>query len=66
MKPQENLTTREIEILAHLAEGLQNKELAHILNITEGTVEQHLKRIYKKLDVTNRTEAAKQFYLRYR
>lgn len=54
---QEKLTNREYEILCHLAHGKQNKEIAHLLSITPHTVETHLRHIYQKLSLTNRTEA---------
>ncbi|NMC14674.1 MAG: helix-turn-helix transcriptional regulator [Chloroflexi bacterium] len=53
-----NLTERELEILEILSQGKSNKELADSLGISENTVEQHLKNIYEKLNVQNRTEAA--------
>jgi len=52
-----NLSSREHEILQWLAKGLLYKEIADRLNITTGTVRQHLHRIYEKLHVQNRTEA---------
>jgi two-component system NarL family response regulator len=54
----EPLTARELEVLALVAKGLSNKEIGTALGITEGTVKNHLKRIYEKLQVTDRTEAA--------
>ncbi|MFN2132487.1 MAG: response regulator transcription factor, partial [Anaerolineae bacterium] len=50
-------TERELEILRLLAVGLPNKEIASTLVIAVGTVRQHLKHIYGKLGVHNRTEA---------
>jgi LuxR family transcriptional regulator, maltose regulon positive regulatory protein len=55
--PVEPLTERELEILRLLAVGLPNKEIAGTLVIAVGTVKQHLKHIYGKLGVHNRTEA---------
>lgn len=52
-----DLTNREFEVLEHVAEGRQNKEVAQALSISEATVENHLTHIYRKWDVTNRTEA---------
>jgi LuxR family maltose regulon positive regulatory protein len=54
------LTPRETEILKLLAEGLSYAELAGELSITENTVKTHIKNIYRKLDVGNRTEAVNQ------
>jgi len=53
-----DLTTREKEILDLLATGLSNKEMAQILQITKGTVKVYVSKIFRKLDVSNRTEAA--------
>lgn len=54
----ENLTSREIEVLQLLAVGMFNKEIAENLNISERTVKNHVSNIFKKLDVTDRTQAA--------
>ena len=54
----EALSERELEVLRLLATGLANKEIAQTLFIAVGTVKQHLKSIYVKLQVHNRTEAA--------
>jgi DNA-binding NarL/FixJ family response regulator len=51
------LTARENEVLQCLSKGLLYKEIAHQLNITIGTVRQHIHNIYEKLHVQNRTEA---------
>ena len=60
--PKENapinvLSKRENEILQHLAKGLLYKEIADQLQISTGTVRQHIHNIYEKLHVQNRTEA---------
>jgi DNA-binding NarL/FixJ family response regulator len=54
-----SLTRRESEILTLVAEGLSNAELARRLWVTEQTVKFHLSNIYRKLDVSNRTEASR-------
>jgi DNA-binding NarL/FixJ family response regulator len=54
----EPLSTREIEVLALLAGGLTNREIAQRLYISPNTVRVHTYHIYDKLDVSNRTEAA--------
>jgi DNA-binding NarL/FixJ family response regulator len=54
-----DLTRRELEILRLVAEGLSNAELARMLWVTEQTVKFHLSNIYRKLNVSNRTEASR-------
>lgn len=56
-----SLSTREKEILAQLAEGLANKEIAAKLSISVSTVRSHLLHIYEKLHVRGRTEATAKF-----
>jgi DNA-binding NarL/FixJ family response regulator len=52
------LTSREDEVLAWIARGKSNSEIASILGISAATVGKHLERIYPKLGVENRTAAA--------
>jgi two-component system nitrate/nitrite response regulator NarL len=52
------LSEREIQILAFLVTGFSNKAIAKRLDVTEGTVKVHLKSLLRKLNVTNRTQAA--------
>lgn len=54
----EVLTKREIEILRLVAEGLFNKEIAYKLSISEKTVKNHVSNIFKKIGVSDRTQAA--------
>ena len=54
------LTERESEVLALLARGLANKQIAVSLGISEHTVKFHVSSIYQKLNVTNRTEAVRE------
>jgi two-component system nitrate/nitrite response regulator NarP len=53
-----SLSRREAAIVALVAQGLRNREIASQLGLTEGTVKVYLHRIYEKLGVTNRTELA--------
>jgi DNA-binding NarL/FixJ family response regulator len=53
-----SLTQREHDILALLAEGRSNREIAQALFLSEKTVKAHLAAIFRKLNVTNRTQAA--------
>ena len=52
-----DLTTRELEVLALLKQGLTNKEIAEALVISDNTVKRHLKAIFVKLDVNTRSAA---------
>jgi two-component system, NarL family, nitrate/nitrite response regulator NarL len=52
------LTEREREIIALVAEGLTNKQIASRIDVQEKTVKHHMTEVLKKLSVTNRTEAA--------
>ncbi len=53
-----SLTQREHDILALLSEGRSNREIAGALFLSEKTVKAHLAAIFRKLGVTNRTQAA--------
>ncbi|WP_420000344.1 response regulator [Streptomyces boninensis] len=55
--PQPTLTDRERDILAQLAQGLGNRDIARALFISEATVKTHLGRIYDKLGVDTRAGA---------
>lgn len=54
----ESLTRRELEILRQIAGGMFNKEIAINLEISERTVKNHISNIFKKIDVSDRTQAA--------
>ena len=54
----EKLTPREKEIIAHLARGASNKEVARALGVAESTVKIHVQSILKKLNLTSRVQAA--------
>ena len=53
------LSTREEEVLSHIAQGLKNQEIADMMFVSLSTVKTHTKNIFEKLDVRNRIEAAK-------
>lgn len=54
----EGLTKRELEVLKLITEGLFNKEIAYKLNISERTVKNHVSNIFKKINASDRTQAA--------
>jgi len=53
----ERLTERELEVLRAAARGLTNKAIGVLLDISDRTVQGHLRRVFEKLNVANRTEA---------
>ncbi len=55
---REKLTPRELEILAALAGGASNKEIARDLGLAESTVKIHVQHVLRKLDLTSRVQAA--------
>ncbi len=55
---ESKLTRREYEVLTLIAEGLNNKEIACGLFISEKTVKNHVSNIFKKIEVNDRTQAA--------
>ncbi len=52
------LTSRESQVLRHIAFGLSNREIASSLNISVETVKEHVQNILRKIDATDRTQAA--------
>ncbi|HEV2131270.1 MAG TPA: response regulator transcription factor [Longimicrobiaceae bacterium] len=59
---EDPLTERERTVLALLAEGLSNAQIAQRLRLKENTIKYHLQNVYLKLRVSNRTEAAAYFH----
>lgn len=53
-----SLTKREMEILIQVSNGMFNKEIATLLNISERTVKNHISSLFKKIEVSDRTQAA--------
>lgn len=58
LETREKLTKREIEVLKLITEGMLNKEIAYKLSISEKTVKNHISNIFKKIEVSDRTQAA--------
>lgn len=58
-RPAAALTERESEVLQELVRGLSNKEIGSNLGIAEVTVKLHLRRLYKKIHVSNRAGAVR-------
>jgi DNA-binding NarL/FixJ family response regulator len=56
-----HLTPREHQVMIHLSRGALDKEIAEVLQISAWTVHNHLKNIYEKLGVQNRTEAVMEY-----
>jgi len=55
--PRHALTARESEVIGLMVKGLINKEIASVLGMSENTVKTHIKQIFRKLDVNDRSEA---------
>jgi DNA-binding NarL/FixJ family response regulator len=53
-----DLSARQGEILEMVVEGLSNAQIAGRLYLSESTIKQHLRAVYKELGVSNRTQAA--------
>ena len=53
------LTTRERDVLFHVSQGFTNREIASAFNISEKTIEFHLKSIFSKTEANTRTESVK-------
>ncbi|MCW2962340.1 MAG: DNA-binding response regulator, partial [Thermoleophilia bacterium] len=58
IQPRIDMSEREIEVLRHVAEGLDNNEIAARLGISGKTVKNHVSSILMKLELTNRVQAA--------
>lgn len=57
--PRPVLSQRELEILTHIVEGKSNKNIALAVHLSPDTVKTHLRNIYQKLGVNNRSQAAR-------
>ncbi len=55
--PPANLTAREVEVLALVAAGLSNREIAERLVVGERTIEHHIASIYRKIEARGRVDA---------
>jgi DNA-binding NarL/FixJ family response regulator len=58
IKKENELTQREYEVIALIADGLNNKDIAERLFISEKTVKNHVSNIFRKINVSDRTQAA--------
>ncbi len=56
--PQSSLTKRELQVLRHIALGLSNKEIGNSLEISVETVKEHVQNILRKIEASDRTQAA--------
>ncbi len=52
-----HLSPREVEVLTHVAGGLENKQIATALNLSEATIKSYLRTAFEKLGVASRAEA---------
>lgn len=57
-----NLTDKEIDLLAHIAEGLNNKEISEVMFLSEGTVRNYISILLDKLQLRDRTQLAIFYY----
>jgi len=55
--PQTALSAREVEVLAYVAKGMANREIAHELGTADGTIKMHMQNILSKLGASDRTHA---------
>jgi len=60
--PLTNLTKREVEVLSSLAAGRTNKEIALDLSVSSNTVKFHVRNLYQKLNVKNRSQAVSLYH----
>ena len=61
LQANSKLTKRQCEVLDLISLGKSNKAIAEELGLTPGTIKMHMSRIFKVLDVSNRTEAARKY-----
>jgi len=54
------VTSRQLQILPLLEDGMSNKQIADALNIAEGTIKQHMKALFRRLHSRNRTQAVQE------
>lgn len=64
MRLFDNLTEREEEILTLVAHGEANKMIAHNLSISVFTVQNHIQKVFERLEVQSRTQAASKYWQR--
>jgi DNA-binding NarL/FixJ family response regulator len=59
IESRSTLTASELRVARMAAEGLTNREIAQALFLTEKTIEVHLTRVYRKLDIQSRSQLAR-------
>lgn len=57
MKPQDNISPKEQEVASYLIKGMSNSEIAQSCGVSVNTLKTHLKNLYRKWGVKNRTQA---------
>jgi two-component system, NarL family, response regulator len=62
--PRSELSPRELEILKLISKGMSNKEIAHLLSISDGTVRVHASNIFAKLGCSDRAQAVSEAFQR--
>ncbi len=62
--PRSELSPRELEILRLISKGMSNKEIAHLLSISDGTVRVHASNIFAKLGCSDRAQAVSEAFQR--
>ena len=62
--PRSELSHRELEILKLISKGKSNKEIAHLLSISDGTVRVHASNIFSKLGCSDRAQAVSEAFQR--
>jgi len=57
LSPEKSLTNKEIIVLGFIKKGMSNQEIADQMDLSINTIKTHVKNIFRKLNVKNRTQA---------